>query len=292
MTWERASLGAVIADLSAEGIDLDALVSADGVDLDTDTPAAGWTVAHQIAHLHWTDALTLLSCRNPAEFASARERLLAASLTDRIDAAAAEGAQVPGSELLAQWRTGRAEVLMALGDVPPGTRLEWIGPPMGAGTMASARIMETWAHGQDIADALGVDRAPTDRIRHVADLGVRTRDHGFRVHGLAAPESEFRIELTAPSGAKWVWGPDDADQAVSGPAVDFALLVTQRRHPDDLALVAVGSAAAQWLTIAQAFAGAPGPGREPLVEFSDAGSQRAISVARDSRMTVTRTCPG
>lgn len=271
VTSERASLGTVIADLSAEGVDLDALVSADGVDLDVETPAPGWTVAHQIAHLHWTDELTTLACRNPAEFAEAREQLLAASLSEGIEAGVAEGLEVPAAELLAQWRTGRAAVLMALGDVPPGTRLDWIGPPMGAGTMASARIMETWAHGQDIADALGVEREPTDRIRHVADLGVRTRDHGFRVHGLPAPESQFRIELTAPSGAEWVWGPDTADQAVSGPAVDFALLVTQRRHPDDLALEAVGPAAEQWLTIAQAFAGAPGPGRQPLAALTAAG---------------------
>jgi uncharacterized protein (TIGR03084 family) len=270
VTWERASLGVVIADLSAEGVDLDALVSADGVDLDAATPSPGWTVAHQIAHLHWTDELTTLACRNQAEFAAAREHLLATSLADGIEAGVTEGLDVPAVELLTRWRAGRADVLMALGDVPPGTRLEWIGPPMGAGTMASARIMETWAHGQDIAEALGVEREPTDRIRHVADLGVRTRDHSFRVHGLTAPESEFRIELTAPSGAEWVWGPDSADQGVTGPAVDFALLVTQRRHPDDLALEAVGPAAEQWLTIAQAFAGEPGPGRQPLATLSAA----------------------
>jgi uncharacterized protein (TIGR03084 family) len=270
VTWERASLGAVIADLSAEGVDLDALVSADGVDLDLETPSPGWTVAHQIAHLHWTDELTILACRSPAEFAKVRVQLLASPLDEGIEAGVAEGLQVPTTDLLASWRTGRAEVLMALGDVPPGTRLEWIGPPMGAGTMASARIMETWAHGLDIAEALGVDREPTDRIRHVADLGVRTRDHGFRVHGLPAPESEFRVELTAPSGCEWVWGPDSADQEVTGPAVDFALLVTQRRHPDDLSLKAIGPDAEQWLTIAQAFAGAPGPGRQPLATLSAA----------------------
>ena len=152
----------------------------------------------------------------------------------------------------------RAGVLQALAAVPPGARVIWLGRPMGAGTLASARIMETWAHGEDVADALGVRRAATDRIRHVADLGVRTRDHSFRTHRLPVPDAPFRVELTAPSGAVWAWGPEDAEQRVTGPALDFALLVTRRRHPDDLLLRADGEQARKWLTIAQAFAGSPG----------------------------------
>ena len=66
--------------------------------------------------------------------------------------------------------------------------------------MATARFMETWAHGLDVADALGVRRQVTDRIRHVVHLGVRTRDFAFATHGADAPGSEFRVELTSPSG--------------------------------------------------------------------------------------------
>ena len=113
-------------------------------------------------------------------------------------------------------------MLQTLAAVPPGTRVIWLGRPMGAGTLASARIMETWAHGEDIADALGVRRAATDRIRHVADLGVRTRDHSFSTRGLPVPDAPFRVELTAPSGAEWTWGPEEAEQRVTGPALDFA----------------------------------------------------------------------
>lgn len=132
---------------------------------------------------------------------------------------------------------------------------------MGAGTMASARIMETWAHGLDIADALLVERAATDRLRHVADLGVRTRDHSFTTQGLAVPEAPFRVELTAPSGRRWEWGSEDAAEWVTGTALDFCMLVTQRRHRDDLGLSAVGAGADRWLSIAQTFAGPPGSGR-------------------------------
>ena len=61
----------------------------------------------------------------------------------------------------------------------------------------------------------------------------------------------------------WTWGPEDAADRVTGPAIDFCLLVTQRRHRDDVRLVADGPAADEWLGIAQAFAGPPGPGRRP-----------------------------
>ena len=103
--------------------------------------------------------------------------------------------------------------------------------------MATARFMETWAHSLDVADTLGISVEPTDRIRHVAHIGVRTRNFAFQNNGLEPPADEFRVVLAAPSGATWEWGPEDAAQSVSGPAYDFCLRVTQRRHPDDLALV-------------------------------------------------------
>ncbi len=155
-------------------------------------------------------------------------------------------------------------MVAALAAFPDGQRLPWFGPPMSATSMATARIMETWAHGEDVADALGVRREPTARLKHVAHIGVRARNFAYSVHQLPPPEEEFRVELTAPDGQLWTWGPEDAAQRVTGPALDFCLLATQRRHLDDLALESVGDDAAKWLTIAQAFAGAPGGGREPL----------------------------
>ena len=132
---------------------------------------------------------------------------------------------------------------------------------MSAASMASARMMETWAHGVDVADALGVTREPTARLRSIAHIGVRTRDFAYTVHELTPPTEVFRVELSAPGGGVWTWGPDDAAQRVTGPAEDFALLVTQRRALHDLDVTAVGADAQKWLTIAQAFAGPPGKGR-------------------------------
>ena len=127
--------------------------------------------------------------------------------------------------------------------------------------MATARFMETWAHSLDVHEALGATPEVTDRIRHVAHLGVRTRGFSFAGHGLEAPTDELRVELVAPSGELWLWGPEDAEQRVGGTALDFCLLVTQRIHRDDTDLVATGADAEQWLRIAQAFAGPVGEGR-------------------------------
>jgi uncharacterized protein (TIGR03084 family) len=132
---------------------------------------------------------------------------------------------------------------------------------MSTTSMATARFMETWAHGRDVAAALGVELPADDRVRHVADLGVRTRDFSFVNRGLTPPAEEFRVELTLPGGDPVRFGREDAAQRVTGTAYDFALLVTQRVHRADTDLVAVGADADAWLDLAQAFAGQPGPGR-------------------------------
>jgi uncharacterized protein (TIGR03084 family) len=253
----------VIDDLRAESDELDALVAALPVERwALATPAPRWTIAHQIAHLAWTDRAALLAVTDQQSFAHEVENALTQP-GDFVDNGAEEGADKQPDRLLADWRAGRTALEDALRAAPDGARYPWFGPPMSTASMASARLMETWAHGQDVADTLGVTRAPTDRLRHVARLGVRTRDFSFGVHSLTPPFEEFRVELTAPSGALWAYGPEDAAERVTGPALDFCLLVTQRAHRADLALRAEGADADRWLDIAQAFAGPPGPGREP-----------------------------
>jgi uncharacterized protein (TIGR03084 family) len=123
--------------------------------------------------------------------------------------------------------------------------------------------METWAHGQDIADTLGIERPATSRLRHVAHLGVRSLPYSYLVNGLPQPDAPIRVELAAPGGGQWTWGPDDAADRVTGTALDFCLVVTQRRHRTDTGLVISGQTAGQWIAIAQAFAGAAGRGRPP-----------------------------
>ncbi|GAA2371115.1 TIGR03084 family metal-binding protein [Streptomyces cuspidosporus] len=254
---------AVLGDLLAEGEELDGLVAGLAEeDWATPTPAEGWTVAHQIAHLAWTDERAAQAATDPAGFA-AEVRKAAADPDTFVDEAAQLGAARPPDELLRRWREGRRRLRRVLAAQPAGTRLPWYGPSMSVASMATARLMETWAHGQDIADALGVRRAPTARLRHVARIGVRARGFAYAVRGLGPPAEEFRVELRAPDGDLWTYGPEDAPQRVTGPALDFCLLVTQRAHRADLAVRAEGPDADRWLDIAQAFAGPPGKGRAP-----------------------------
>jgi len=253
----------VLDDLGTESGELDALVA--GLDEDgwrLPTPAPRWTVAHQIAHLAWTDRQALMAVTDPEAFAEETRRAWK-RIDTYVDEGADEGAARPAAELLRTWREGRTALWDVLGGLPDGVRFPWFGPPMGVAAMATGRLMETWAHGQDVADTLGVRREPTARLRHVVRIGVRARDYAFTVRGLTPPAQEFRVELTAPDGEVWAYGPPEAEQRVTGPAVDFCQLATQRRHRADLALRAQGPDAEQWLEIAQAFAGPPGAGRAP-----------------------------
>ena len=252
---------AFIADLRAEGDELDALVAPLPAQRWSDpTPAPGWTIAHQIGHLLWTDRVSLLSITDEAAFAATVTEAMS-DPSGFVDAAAAALAALPPAELLAQWRHTRGQLNEALSTVADGRKLHWFGPPMSAMSMATARLMETWAHGLDVADALGVKRPATDRLRSIAHIGVRTRDFAFAVNNLAPPSEPFRVELRGPGGDIWTWGPADAAQTVKGSAEDFCCLVTQRRRLADLDVTGSGDDAQRWLPIAQAFAGPPGAGR-------------------------------
>lgn len=257
----------VLADLTAEGDQLRAAVA----DLDdggwtTPVPAEGWTIATTVAHLLWTDEVAVLAAHaDTPEGKEAWDEVVVQAIADPtgfVDAGAHELAKLEPADLMARWDAGRTALAAALREVPDGHRMPWFGPPMSPTSMATARFMETWAHALDVYDALGDRPETTDRIKQVAHLGVRTRNYSFAQQSLEAPADEFRVELTAPSGVVWTWGPDDAAQRVTGTAYDFCQLVTQRIHRDDTDLVTVGADAEKWLTIAQAFAGPAGGGRE------------------------------
>lgn len=280
---KRKQLCRVVTDLAVEGDVLDGIVAPLAPDAwRTPTPAEGWDVAHQIAHLAWTDEVAVKAATDK----EAWDAVVLQAIEDPtgfVDTEAARLAALEPGVLLARWREARATLAETLLALPEGAKLPWFGPPMSATSMATARYMETWAHGLDVAEALGVELPPTDRIRHLVHLGVRTRNFAFSVHELDAPAEEFRVELTSPSGETWAYGPEDAAQSVRGSAYDFCLLVTQRRHRDDLDLVADGPDADRWLDIAQAFAGPPGTGRVPT------GSTDEVSTLRQAQGTAGST---
>lgn len=251
----------VIAALNADGDEVEGMVA--GLDADQWaqlTPAPGWTIAHQMAHLTATFRLAGLAAADPAGF-----QAMAARLSDDFDAnvrhAMAEFLADPPEVLLERWRTERTTASKALAAVPPTQLVPWLVNPLPPQVLAAAGMMELFGHGQDIADALGIDRVRTDRVGYLAAFGARTRDFGYLARGLQPPAEEFRFELTGPSGVRWDFGPADATDRISGPAVDFCLLVTRRRHHGDLALVASGAEAERWLDIGQAYRGPAGEGR-------------------------------
>jgi uncharacterized protein (TIGR03084 family) len=251
----------IVNELAAESDELDAMVAGLPENRWRElTPAAGWTIAHQIGHLLWTDRIAFASVTDEPAFGD----ILTAAAADPsgfVDVAAEQEARRPATHLLDDWRATRRRLHDALVRVPSDRKLVWFGPPMSPASMATARLMETWAHGLDVADALGLRRQATARLRSIAHLGVRTRDFAFTLHEQVPPTEPFRIELRAPDGSTWGWGPSDATQRVTGSALDFCYLVTQRRAPSALDVVAEGDDAKRWLAIAQAFAGPPGAGR-------------------------------
>jgi uncharacterized protein (TIGR03084 family) len=151
----------------------------------------------------------------------------------------------------------RAELLDVLSKRDAKDRMPWFGPDMSAASAATARLMETWAHGQDVYDALGVEHPESPGLRSIAHLGVATFAFSHRLHGVEIPTGDVHVALDAPNGDLWTWGPHDSTDTVKGPAQDFVQVVTQRRHWTETDLVAEGPIARRWLDFAQAFAGAP-----------------------------------
>ncbi len=253
------SLDSLCADLGEEHRSLDLIVGGLGKDAwALPTPAEGWDVMDQVGHLAYFDAAALRAVGSPEEF----EAEVAAARDPIADGVVATRSMEP-DQVLAWWRGGSAAMLDRFGELQPHARIPWYGPPMGAASFITARIMETWAHGQDIADALGIERTPSDRLRHVAHMGVVTMAYCHALNGLEPPSAPVRVELTAPSGDTWGWGEPGQGELVSGPALDFCLVVTRRRHIADTKLVVGGEQAGRWMTVAQAFAGPAGSGRRP-----------------------------
>lgn len=255
------SMSRLVDDLADETADVAALFRhLPAPDWDRPTPAVGWAVRDQVSHLAYFDEAATSALTTPDTFRREAADLVREGddFPDRV--AERHRAMAPG-DLYAWFVEARRVLLETFRETDGSTRLPWFGPDMSAASSVTARIMETWAHGQDIADALGTRLEPTARLRHVAHLGVRTREFSYRLRHRAVPEVPVRVELVGPDGDAWEWGATSARDTISGSALDYCLVVTQRRHVDDTGLMTVGEAAREWLTIAQAYAGAPGPGR-------------------------------
>ena len=268
------SLEKFLEDLDAEHAALDERVA--GLTAEqwlAPTPAEGWSIADAISHLAYFDASATLALGDEATF-DEHVRHLLAHASEGLDVEL--GRSVPAEELLVRWRTGRSALRAqaakraseAADRAERPSRVPWYGPAMSLTSFVTARLMETWAHGQDVADALDLPPVTTRRLRHVIHIGVAARPYAFRVHGRKDPCEVIRVCTRNPADETdiWTWGPDDAADQLAGSALGLALVFTQRRHPDDTDVRATGAAAEAFLEVAQAFAGPAGSGRPRLAE--------------------------
>ncbi len=256
----------VLADLVAEQRSLDDVVaSMTPEQWQLPTPSPGWNVADQIGHLTYFDGMAALAIADPDGFTDQMNMLLGAGTTGQSadDITLGTFRALTPDDLLAAWRSNRDALASAAATLANDSRVAWYGPSMGSKSFLTARLMEAWAHGQDVIDAIGATREPTDRLRHISQLGFITRGWTYINRGLDVPSTPVRVELSAPSGDTWNFGPDDAAESVVGPALDFCLVTTQRRHVDDTALVVDGASARDWMEKAQLFAGPPSDGPPP-----------------------------
>lgn len=255
-------ISTVLQDLLDEQNALDEIIAAlDDADWELPTPSPGWTVGDQIGHLTYFDATAAQAITDPDGFKEGVARLFGQGLdVDEVTLGAYR--RMSAADRLDAWRTNRRLLAEAAATLSNDDRVPWYGPSMGSKSFLTARLMECWAHGQDVADTVGVDRPGSDRLRHVAQIGFITRGWSYANRGETAPEAPVRVELTSPSGEVWTFGPPEATETVTGDAVDFCLVVTQRRHVDDTELEAT-PVAREWLERAQAFAGPPTDGPKP-----------------------------
>jgi len=234
-------------------------------DFDIRTQFRDWTINDVIGHLYMFDVAALKTLQGEGEFAA----FFAPIQAQLAKGASLRDAQIPwldglaGRALFERWRKNAQAVADAYAQADPRQRVKWAGPDMSALSSITARQMETWAHGHEVFDILGKQRVETDRIRNIAHLGVATFGWSFANRGLDIPEPAPHVVLTSPSGATWEWNDPQPDNRVQGSAVDFARVVTQVRNVADTALETFGNTAAQWMKIAQCFAGPPADPPEP-----------------------------
>lgn len=255
------SLSELFADLEAEQADLDALLSATKPqDWSRPTPAVGWDVRDSLSHLCFFEEAAVASLSDPARFVAQRDELYASMASSLQPGSAtpdvALGRQIGDPvALLERWRTARASYADAAASADPKVRVEWYGPSMSLASFTTARLMEAWAHGVDIKDAVGVALVASRRLRHICHIGFSARAYSFASHGVDDPGDPVRLVVESPDGDVWTWGPADATDVISGPALDVALVFTQRRHRSRTLVRTQGPTAELWLSIAQAFAG-------------------------------------
>ena len=214
------------------------------------TVAEGWDSCETILHLGATDWICYLAVSNPAGFAEVRARLANGEVSVH-ELVRSETNAKAGSELWRWFLEIRGSMVDALRKTEPKARITWLGPDIGARSLATSRLLETWTHSHDLADTFDVPYPPTDRLRHIAHIGYVTREFSYINRGMSMPDEPVRLELLSPNGESWTWGPSDAEQLVVSTAYEFCKVLTRRLPLRESTVETKGAFAAEWMEIAQ-----------------------------------------
>jgi uncharacterized protein (TIGR03084 family) len=245
----------ILSDLLAEQSLVDCLV-ADLTEEQWLKPLAyceKWNIKDAIIHI--------------AFFDYAARKLMKGEAEDLVTLAAAESGQdeyirattfhhLAGTEVMSWWREERTRMNAAFYGKQAKDRVPWApGLPMSAKSLASARLMELWAHSVDIYDALGLDPVVKDRITSTLFLSWQARPNAYRINQLEMPDTPIYLELVLPSGGIWAKGDPDASNYIKGSAKEWALAAVRRRNWMDTELVVAGEEARRYAAIVQTYAG-------------------------------------
>ena len=252
----------ILSDLVAEQQALDQFLQ--GIherDWKRKTPAPGWTILDTISHLAHTEISAANAIAGGRAFTDH-------AIPNDIDEWTARGVrQGQGKryqEIIEWWRNGRASVVDALSKMDSRDRIPWVVTTMSAKTFATLRLMETWAHGLDIkatmADKIrtpeeGEDDplADTPRLRHIAWLAHRMLPYAFSEAGEVFPDKGIRVELMGPQYARWLYGPEDAENVIKGLASEWCRVAVQRMNAANTSLRAFGPGAETALRVVRAY---------------------------------------
>lgn len=255
---EGQSMKEIVTDLRAEQEGLDQFLSSLREEQWTlPTPAEGWTIRDSVFHIAYTDeraTAVLQGSSTTPEHVEPRDRFI----DNRI-----ERRSVTPPEILSCWREIRETMLEELTKCDPKRRFPWVAGDMAARSFATARLMETWAHGLDCYDAVGLKPLDTDRLRHTALLAYMARPYAYQINGFELPSTPLHLELWLPSGTLWTHDPENAMDSIKGQASEFCRVAVRRRHWLDTNLVIKGDEAKRFIEIVQTYAGPPGLGRKP-----------------------------
>ena len=225
LTAEYDRLDGIFAGLSAAG-------------WASPSAAAGWRVVDVLLHLAQTEEAVAATVTGvPVRPGMPVPEQGAVSVDEAMDRWVA--AERAGPEVVyPRWQEARHRSVAALRAADPDTASPWASAPLRPATLATTRLAEHWAHTLDITGPLSIPYPDTARLWHIARLAHRSLPYAFAVAG--EEPGPVRVELTAPDGTTWQYGPADAPSTITGPAGEFCRVGARRLAPEESGLTTTG----------------------------------------------------